>query len=394
MRLGPLTLALCILHAAPISVRDIYNGSLDPATQLEAFRHIDRLFPSRIVAHGSPYPLPQAPRALRSLSFVYDGSTVTLDRYLHSNRVTGLLILKNGTITHESYRLGNTSQTRWASWSVVKSMTSTLLGAAIQDRYIASLDERVTQYLPELSHSAYDSVTLRDLVQMTSGVRWSETYTEPGSDRRRMLELQMAQRPGIILQFLRTLPRAAPPGTQWNYSTGDSHVLGAVIRAAVRRPLSQYLSEKIWKPFGMESDATWWLESPDGLEIGGSGFSATLRDYARFGLLVLNGGKAGGRQLVPANWFRDAGMPKQVGGKMVDYGYMWWSMDLEDDPIHRGAFEATGIFGQFLYINPRHNVVIAVWSARPSPSGGALIDDNDFFAAVTRALSSVPPDQK
>jgi CubicO group peptidase (beta-lactamase class C family) len=268
----------------------------------------------------------------------------------------------------------------------VKSITSTLLGAAIKDGYIRSLDDPVTRYLPQLSRSAYQGVSIRNLVQMASGVGWNEAYTDPSSDRRHMLELQIQQRPGAILSFMGTLPRVALPGTRWNYSTGETHVLGALVRAAVKRPLSEYLSEKIWAKFGMEADATWWLESPGGLEVGGSGLSARLRDYGRFGVFVLGGGKAGGEQVVPAGWFPDAGRPKRVGNSLVDYGYMWWSFGSDSEPVHQGAFEGIGIFGQFIYINPRHNVVIVVWSARPKPTGSTVVADEDFFAATATAL--------
>jgi hypothetical protein len=297
-----------------------------------------------------------------------------------------LLVIKNGRIALENYRLGNDDRTRWVSWSLVKSISSTLLGAAIKDGYIGSLDEQVTKYLPQLAHSAYQGVSIRNLVQMASGVGWNEAYTDPASDRRHMLELQIQARPGAILSFMGTLPRVAPPGTRWNYSTGETHVLGALIRSAVKRPLAQYLSEKIWAKLGMEADATWWLESPGGLEVGGSGLSATLRDYGRFGVFVIGGGKAAGEQIVPAGWFPDAGMPKMVGGSLADYGYMWWSLGPSAGPIHRDAFEAIGIFGQFIYINPRHNVVIVVWSARPKPTGSGVFNDQDFFAAVVTAL--------
>jgi CubicO group peptidase (beta-lactamase class C family) len=384
VRLGSLLVMLWVLQAAAtVSVRDVYDGSLDLATQVETFRHIDRLFPSRIVPHGAmPYALPPAPRPLKTLSFSTGGRLASIDDYVRLNRVAGLLVLHDGRIAIERYGFGNTRATRWVSWSIAKSITSTLLGAAIRDRAIGGLDEQVVKYVPQLRGSAYDGVSIRNLVQMASGVRWNEAYTDPRSDRRRMLELQIEQRPGTILDFMRTLPRAAPPGTRWNYSTGETHVLGAVVRAAVKRPLSEYLSEKIWSRFAMESDATWWLESPNGLEVGGSGFSATLRDYARFGEFV----RKGGQQVVPAGWFPEAGLPKRVGGQTVGYGYMWWSMADPREPIHEGAFEALGIFGQHLYINPAHRLVIVVWSARQKPTSGTAIADADFFAAVTAAL--------
>ena len=161
---------------------------------------------------------------------------------------------------------------------------------------------------------------------------------------------------------------------------------GALLRAAVNVPLAQYLSDRIWARFGMESDATWWLESPDGLEVGGSGLSATLRDYGRFGLFLLGGGKAGGARILPEWWVADAGSPKVVGGRTVDYGYMLWLMANASGTIHEGAFEARGIFGQHIYVNPRERVVIVVWSALPKPTGRGAVRDEDFFGAVMEAL--------
>jgi CubicO group peptidase (beta-lactamase class C family) len=147
---------------------------------------------------------------------------------------------------------------------MVKSITSTLAAAAVQDGLIGGLDDPVTKYLPQLRHSAYDGASIRNVLQMASGVRWNETYTDPSSDRRKMLDLQTQQRPGALLRFMATLPRAARPGTEWNYNTGETYVLGAVVRAAVKRPLSQFLSEKIWSSFAMEQDATWWTGIPWG----------------------------------------------------------------------------------------------------------------------------------
>jgi CubicO group peptidase (beta-lactamase class C family) len=369
------------------SVQDVYNGTLRPDIQVNTFRHIDRLFPSRTVSHGaSIYPLPLSDKPLMNVHFVSKGRKYDVFDYLSLNRVSGLLIIKDGKIAFEDYELGNTGKSRWVSFSMVKSISSTLVGAAIKDGYIASVDEPITKYLPQLGGGVYEGVTIRNVLQMASGVKWDETYTDPTSDRRRMLNLQIEQKPGAILKFMASLPRAGQPGSVWNYSTGETHVVGALIGAAVKRPVAQYLAEKIWSKFGMETDATWWLESPGGLEVGGSGFSATLRDYGRFGLFVLNGGKAQGKDVVPAGWFSEAGSSKQVSGKLVDYGYMWWTYGPEANPVHRGAFQAEGIFGQFIYINPRERVVVVVWSARPKPTGADTINDDDFFAGVVAAL--------
>ena len=368
-------------------VRALYDGKLLPDVQVSTFRHIDSLFPTRRISRGkNVYPLPVSPTPLIDIEFTTGNRKHDLAEFLSLNRVAGLLVIKDGRIVLEDYELGNTEKSRWVSWSMVKSICSTLVGAALQDGAIASLDDPLTRYMPELAGGAYGKATVRNVLQMSSGVKWDETYTDPKSDRRHMLDLQIAQKPGEIVKFLATLPKAGEPGTVWNYSTGETHMIGALVRAAVKRPLADYLSEKIWSRFGMQDDATWWLESPDGLEVGGSGFSATLRDYGRFGQFVLNGGKIGTEAIVPEGWFQEAGTSKSIGGKLVDYGYMWWTYGPSAAPVHQGAFRATGIFGQALYINPREHVVIAMWSARPKPSGAAALNENDFFAGVVTAL--------
>jgi CubicO group peptidase (beta-lactamase class C family) len=362
------------------SVRDMYDGTLPVGVEVNTFRHIDRVFPSAVVKHGGrAFPLPQAKTQLRDVTFTSMGQRLHLADYIALNRVAGLLVLQDGKIALERYEFGNTPQTRWVSFSMVKSITSTLAAAAVQDGLMGGLDEAVTKYLPELRGSGYEGVSIRNVMQMASGVRWNETYTDRSSDRRKMLELQTEQRAGALIRFMATLPRAAQPGTRWNYSTGETYVLGALVRAAVKRPLSQYLSEKIWSVFAMEKDATWWTESNAGVEFGGSGFAATLRDYGRFGQFVLQDGVAGRKPVVPPGWFPNAGLPKRVGGQLVRYGYMWWS-----EP--EGAFRAFGIFGQSIYVNPGRKVVIVVWSAQEKPTGSAIVSDTDFFTGVLQAL--------
>jgi len=369
------------------TVTQVYDGTLTSDIQINTFRNIDRLFPVRVVKHGpNVLALPPAAHPLTKVEFSSGGKSYDLIDYMALNRVTALLVLKNGKIAYEDYEMGNTQKTRWMSMSMVKSITSSLMGAAIKDGYIKSIDDPVTQYVAKLRGSAYDGVSIRYLLQMASGVKWDETYTNPASDRRRMLEAQIAQRPGAILDLMAKLPRAAAPGTIWNYSTGETFVAGAVVRSAVGRPLAEYLSERIWTKAGMESDATWWLESPDGLEIGGSGLSATLRDYGRFGLFLMNGGVAGGEKILPDGWVRDAGSSKIIGGKAVDYGYMMWPFAAGPRSANQGAFQALGIYGQHIYVNPREHVVIVVWSAQPKPTDKETIADEDFFAAATEAL--------
>ena len=369
----------------------MYDGTLTPDLAVNTFRHIDRLFPTRTVAHGDQVlTLPAAAHPLTQVNFVSRGKHWDLFDYLAVNRVAGLLVLKDGRIALETYQYGNTPHTRWMSMSIAKSITSTLIGAAIRQGYIRSIDDPVTRYVPALAGSAYEGVSIRDILTMSSGVRWNETYTDPSSDRRRLLEVQIAQQPGAALDLMKSLPRAAAPGTVNNYNTGETLVAGEVVHYAVKRSLSEYLSERIWKPFGMESDATWWLASPDGIEIAGSGFSATLRDYARFGLFILGGGRVGTDQVLPAGWTTEAGSPQRLkNGKALDYGFFWWpATPTPETPDPRGAFLGEGIFGQYLYVNVKEGLVIVVWSARSKPEGMDVIDDLDFFGAVAASLQS------
>lgn len=376
-------------HAAePIgTVREIYDGTLTPEMAVNTFRNIDRIFPTRTIAAGaSPRALPPAAQPLGAIQIASGDSTVGLEQYLDLDRVAAVLVLKDGAIALERYRYGNTEQTRWMSMSVAKSVTSTLIGAALREGKIRSLDDSVTRYVPALAGSAYAGVTVREVLLMASGAKWSERYTDPMSDRRRLLEAQISQVPGAAMAVMKSLPRAAPPGTKNNYSTGETQVAAEILRGAIGGPLAPYLSERVWKRAGMESDAAWWLDSPDGVEIGGSGISATLRDFGRFGQFILEDGVVAGDSILPAGWVREATSPKVLrGGAKVNYGYLWWTA-VSEPAKSRGAFNAEGIHGQFIYIDPAARVVIVVLSARPHPTAGAIVSDYRFFDAVVAAL--------
>ena len=366
--------------------RVVYDGALHPDALVDAFKHSDTLFSSRLVRHGpNARVLPQAAKPLGALRFVSNGRSYDLPDYLALNRIAGLLVLKDGRIALEDYELGLRPQDRWASFSVAKSVSSTLVGIALAQGYIRSLDDPLTRYLPAIGGAGYEGVTIRNVLQMASGVAWDETYTDPKSNRRQLLDLQLAAKPGQIIKYMAGLHKAGPPGTIWNYSTGETFVIGALIEAATHRPLAQYLSETIWTQAGMESDATWWVETPGGLGAGGSGLGVTLRDFGRFGLYVLDEGRVNGHSLLPDGWFAEATRPHRIGATMVDYGYLWWPVP-GGDPIHQGAFAAQGIFGQRVYVNPREKLVVVILSARPKPSADDVIDDDDFLAAVARAL--------
>ncbi len=367
--------------------RRAYAGKLLPATQLRLFRDPHWVFATRKIPRGKyVFPLVRASRQLTDLPVLANDTQYDLGDYISRNRVVGLLILKQGRIVLEHYEADVDIDSRWISMSMAKSISTTLVGAAIQDGFIGSVEDPLTRYLPQLAGGGYDGVSIRHLLQMTSGVRWDDTHTDPASERRRMLELQIEQQPDAILRFVASQPRAAAPGTVWNYSTGETHVVGALVHAAVGRWLSDYLSEKIWAPLGMQSDATWWLESPLGLEVAGSGISATLRDYARFGQFILNDGVIAGKRVLPEGWINDATSPRQVGGQPLNYGFMWWAVPSRSGGFEDRAFSARGIFGQYIYINPAQGLVITVLSARAKPRGAEVILDNDFFNSVVEAL--------
>ena len=362
------------------TVREVYDGTLYPDTQANTFRNIDRLFPTRTVRKGDTVrDLPPSYYPLTDFKMTVDDEVYDLYDVISLNRVAGLIVIKDGETAFEGYFLGNDHNTRWMSMSVVKSMTAMLIGAAIRDGHIESIDDPIVKYIPNFADTAYDGVTVRHLLQMTSGVAWNETYTDRRSDRRRMLEAQISQQPGAIFDLMAKLPRAADPGTLWNYSTGETHIAGLLVAVATGKSLSDYLSEKIWSKAGMESDATWWLEAPDGLEVGGSGLSATLRDYARFGLFMLEDGVIMGERVLPEGWMAEASSRKVVGGETVEYGYMLW-------PLHDRSYAAIGIFGQFVFVDPDRNLVVAMWGAQPKPVGKEGVDEYVFLEALSKHL--------
>jgi CubicO group peptidase (beta-lactamase class C family) len=376
-----------VAHAQqPLDIRTVLDGRMLPQEEVAAFERSETLYPVRVVSRGAVIgTLPIADRRLENVEFQIGDKRYDLFDYLALNRVAGLLILKDGKIALEDYELGAGPDTRWASFSMAKSVTSTLIGAALEDRFIASLDDPVTRYVPALRGGVYDGVSIRNVLQMASGVRWNETYTDPKSDCRKLTDAQLGHRPGASIAYMKNLSRAAPAGSVWNYNSGETNIVGAVVEGATHMSLAAYLSRKLWSPLGMERDAFWWTESKGGMGLGGAGLSATLRDYVRFGLFVLSDGVIDGHRTVPEGWFQQAGRGHRIGDKSVDYGYLWWPLPAGDS-IHAGAFEARGIFGQHLYINPSERLVIVVLSARPKPTGSTVLDDAAFFAAVARTL--------
>jgi CubicO group peptidase (beta-lactamase class C family) len=269
-----------------------------------------RNWPHRVIRRGHTVrPLPPHARSLADLTFEVGDVNLGISDYMARRRTAGILILKRGEVALERYGMDSGPERRRTSYSTAKSMTSTLVGAALHDGALGSLDDRCDLYLPRLRGSAYESVTIRNIMRMCSGVAWSEVDDGEADDGR--LDRALAsRRPGAILDLACTLPRAEPQGSVFNYSTVESSVLGAVVAAATGRPLADYCAEMIWGPAGMEADGYWMLEAEGGQELGGFGVSARLRDFGRFGLLVLEDGEAfSGRRVLPPGWRDLAGQP-------------------------------------------------------------------------------------
>lgn len=311
-----------------------------------AFRALDRvplLAKANVVsASNKPSPLPPGP----PLDLKID-----VQAYMAGQRSAALLIVHQGKLRLERYGLDFEGSGRWTSFSVAKSLTSTLVGAAVKDGFIKNLDDKVSVYIPDLKGSAYDDVSVRQLLTMTSGVKWNEDYADPDSDVARFNNHQPEEGVEALVSYMRKLPREAAPGTRWLYSTGETNLVGTLVQQATKKPLATYLSEKIWGPVGMEQQATWLL-SKSGQEIGGCCVQASPRDYARLGLFILNGAQVNGQSIVPEGWWTEATTKRtEIGLPGRGYGYQWWTYD-------DGSYAARGIFGQGIFIDPQRQLVI------------------------------------
>ena len=334
----------------------------EPEQQVAGYRNIDQIFPTRTIHAGgeSPFPLRPALRDLSHVTYEVDGETYTLDDYVEDRRVAGLLVVKGDEILLERYGLGNDEHSRWVSFSIAKSVVSMLIGAAVRDGYIESVDEPITRYLPRLAGGGYDGISIKHVLQMASGTEWNEDYADPDSDVNSRL-----RQGGVLglLTYMRALETAAPAGEQFNYNTGETNLAGALLRAAIGNNLAAYLEAKIWQPFGMESDATWQLHEPAGGELGGCCISATLRDYARIGLFAMRGGTMpDGTEVLADGWMTESTTPSQGS---EGYGYLWWLRGGE-------TYAGIGIFGQLLWVDPADEIVIVTHSAWPTAVGREL----------------------
>ncbi len=344
--------------------------------QVVRFRNWSSLYPARQIRRGeSVRELPYNLTDFSSLRYEVEDRRYSLADYLRLNPTAGLLVIKDGIIRYEEYGLGNDETSLWVSFSMSKSVTSMLLGTAIRDGYIQSVDDSVTDYLPLLKNSAYETASIRDVLQMASGVAWNEDYVDPQSDVLSYPAMDVVE----MLQFLGNKPRVAEPGSEFNYNTGETDLVGALVRAAIGNNLSDYLEYKIWQPFGMEADAFWATHGPAG-ERGGCCLNVTLRDYGRIGLFALTGGYLpDGAAVLPEQWLADSTTPSPA---YDGYGYLWWLSD-------NGSYDARGIYGQGIHINPAEQLVIAVlsaWDQAGASGNPAQAHRVALYRAFTEAL--------
>jgi CubicO group peptidase (beta-lactamase class C family) len=387
----PALLSLCVIAAlgscadAPsprpqLTSADIERlrlGSImtwSPADQRLGYPNIEKLAPTALVRRSqSPLSLTTASRDLSQFRYTHTGRSHTIDDFMSAMNVVGLIVIRDNDVLVERYADGHDRETPWTAFSLVKSVTSLLYGVALRNGHLRSLDERVTAYLPELAGSAYDGVTLRQLLQMASGVAWnpdlsdstSDTYQLPEVDRRGGLE--------SLLEFMAAKPRAAPPGQKFIYNTADADLAGAVLSRATKGSLSDYLTQFVWQPFGMEADAYWLTLSGETLEHGDCCLSATLRDYARIGLFALRQGTSkSGAPLLADGWMSESTRPSPA---FPGYGYYWWLRK-------SGGYFASGSFGQHIEVDPATRTVIAIQSYWPAAYSDELIAHNDAFVAA------------
>ncbi len=376
------------------------------ADRVIGFRNDYRNYQGDVFRHGQSTPLLSAEKPLTQATYQINGQQFNLQDYVKRQNVSGMLVLKNGKVAWKYLAQGNTDTTLWTSRSVGKAVVSVLVGAAVKEGKIHSMDDLVTQYEPDLKGTAWEGVTLKQLIQHTSGVAWNEDYTNPQSDFAKLTQCEA--HPGTydcVRKLVSGLKSAHPAGEVWSYSSGGAWLLGDVLERATGMPLAHYLEKTLWKPYGMANDGVWHSYSKDKHDVGAHGFNATLEDWGRFGEFVLNDGRLpDGTQVLAKNWIAQsadwttaknsvsAGHPRGI------YGYQWWNNEvpatakgvvpLPQDSL-KDSMWALGIFGQMIMVNRAENLVIVQWSTWPQaePSFNAQpLEASLMFSAIAQAL--------
>ncbi|HEM8022290.1 serine hydrolase [Enterobacter ludwigii] len=370
------------------------------------FRNDYRNYAGDVFRHGNAMPLLAADKPLTDARYRVNGKTWNLQNYLKRQNVSGMLVLKNGKVAYKYLGEGNTDSTLWTSRSVGKSVVSALVGVALKEGKIHSLDDLITQYEPDLKGTAWDGVTLKQLITHTSGVAWNEDYTTPKSDFAQLTECEA--KPGTydcVRTLVKGLHREHPAGENWSYSSGGAWLLGDVLERATGMTLAAYLEKSIWQPYGMASDGVWHAYRKGQHDVGAHGFNATLEDWGRFGQFILhNGTLPNGKSILPAGWVKQSADWTQATGSVSKahpkglYGYQWWNNEVPATATRvkpavkdslKDSLWALGIFGQMIMVNQKENLVIVQWSTWPQaePSFSAQpLEASLMFSAIAQAL--------
>lgn len=353
---------------------------------VENFRSADQLVATRIMTASSEQrPYPSGAAIELPDGFIFDKQMLSTEQFLADSWTTGLLVIQDDRIVYERYSLGHSESTRTISWSMAKSFISAMIGIALDEGSIASIEQPVDFYVPELQGSGYETVRIKDVLQMSSGIAFNEDYGDFNSDINRWGR-------GFALgspqdKFAASLTRGREPGTLNHYVSIDTHVLSMVLSRATGKSITGYMQEKLYQPLGMEYDG-YWLVDGAGKEMALGGLNLTMRDFAKLGSLYLNHGELDGKQIVPANWIAastvaDAPHLQPAEGDF-GYGYQWW-LPLSDD----GEYMAMGVYGQYIYINPSKSMVVVKLSANPRYNDISYVPSSDFsHLAFFRSIDS------
>ena len=348
-------------YPVPGQLARLQGNPYPPEYRVGAFSHIDEILPTRRVVHASvPWSFGRAPADIR---YRFRGNASSIEEYLARNPVTGLLIARDDRILCEHYQYDRTDRDRLVSQSMVKSITGLLVGLAIADDAIKSVDDTPDMYVPGFKGSEYGITPIRALLHMASGVEFGEAQ-ENGRDLNRLWRDMVARSrlfgKGTINSLTQFNHRVAPSGTRHYYASIEPDVLAVVVHHATGKSLSEYLQEKIWQPIGTEADATWLLDAEDH-ELAHFGFSAVLRDWARLGRLLAHDGNWNGTSIIPAQWMIDATTLRREDAYLAPgkaypdfgYGYLLWLL-----PGNRRQFALFGDFGQRIVIDPAAKLIL------------------------------------
>jgi len=371
----------------PVAVQILRWHMNDGDLNALSFRDMEQLFTTRTVPRSGPvWALPRTDHAL-DFSYEWQGRSLAAREVLDRTYTNALLVIKNGRIVTELYRNGSDAHSRFIGWSMTKSITSVLIGCALAEGRIDSLDTPVSNYLPELKGGGYEGVSIRHVMQMRSGVEYEERYdfANPGRAASNHIN-SLVRNVTRFADAARTLPRIHPPGETFQYKTIDTAVLGWLIEHVTRGSVASYTARCLWEPLGAESDGFYIMDGPPGVgrEFSGAGFNATLRDFGRFGQMMLDGGVADGRRVVSADWVRQSTLPSgPEDARRGGYGLQWWT-------VGGGAYSAIGLQGQYVFVDPATRTVVVKLSYFP-PGDNSQLDAETL--AFLRAASAWTPRQ-